>query len=112
MCTPKRITSDSGLPANEVTSVLTSFHSRSPSGHPQVLAHREVVGGIGQADGLDDRGEGDRALQLQDSNIVVVGVVIEVGVGDDALDLPHLHVGIVAFALVGQAQVGCPQAGI
>lgn len=92
--------------------MLTSFHSRSPSGHPQVFAHGEVVRRIGQADGLDDSGEGDGALQLYHSNIIVVGVVIEGTVGDDALDLLHLHVGIVAFALVGQAQVGCPQAGV
>jgi len=91
---------------------LTSLRGRSPSGHPQVLAHGEVVGGIGQADGLDDGGEGDGALQLHHGDVVVVGVVVEVRVGDDALDLPRLHVGTVAVALVGQAQVGRPQAGV
>lgn len=88
--------------------VLTSFCSRSPSGHPKVLAYREVVGGIGQADGLDDGCEGDWALQLQHSNVVVVGVVIEVGVGDDALDFVGLHIGATEVTLVRQPQVGCP----
>lgn len=96
----------------EATPALTSFHGRSPPGDPQVLAHGEAVGGIGQADGLDDGGEGDGALQLHHGDVVVVGVVIEEGVGDDALDFPCLHVGSVAVALVGQAQVGCPQAGV
>lgn len=85
-----------------------SFCSRSPSGHPQVLAHREVVGGIGQADGLDDSREGDGALQLQHSNVIVVGVVIEEGVGDNALDFVGLHIGATEITLVGQSQVGCP----
>lgn len=88
--------------------VLTSFCSCSPSGHPQVLAHREVVGGIGQADGLDDGREGDRALQLQHSNVIVIGVVIEQGVGDDALDFAGLYIGATEVTLVSQPQVGCP----
>lgn len=85
-----------------------SFCGCSPSGHPQVLANREVVGGIRQADGLDNGCEGDGALQLQHSNVIVIGVVIEEGMGNNALDFAGLHIGAAAVTLVSQPQVGCP----
>lgn len=78
---------------------------------PCHLGTGEGVGGR-QADGLDDGREGDGALQLQHSDVIVVGVVIEEGVGDYALDFAGLHIGAAEVTLVGQTQVGCPQAGV
>lgn len=70
------------------------------------------MGGIGQADGPDGGGEVDGTLQLQHSDVVVVGEVIELGVGDDALDAPLLHHLVSPLTLVVKPEKGRPLLGV
>lgn len=101
--------SPSSLPARPQ---LTSLLGVAPACDPDGLAGREDIQSIRQADGPHGAAVRGRLLQLQQSDVIVEGEVIEGRVDDDALELVLLHPAGAALALVMQAQEGGPHGGV
>lgn len=64
------------------------------------------MGGRGEADGLDGVGEFQRLSELQQCDVVVIGHLVVIWVGDDPLHFTTLDV--VLLVLVLHATVGLP----
>lgn len=90
--------------------LLTLLGAISPACHPAAVAAADRVGGRRQAHGLHQWAQRSRPgpLQLQQRNVVVVGVRVVVLVHDDPPDVGHVCGG----ALRQHAEVGAPGPGV
>lgn len=72
----------------------------SPSGDPDAAVGPVRAAGGGQADGPDEVGVGEAGGELQQADVVVLGLAVVVGVVDDLGHAPGLLVGVKKLLLV------------